>query len=470
MSRLKRFIGTASIYLVGSVLSKLVALFLLPLYTTRLSPEQYGTYDLVVSVISLLAPVAFFQIWDGMFRFAFDHQTPTGKYSEISNAFFVGILGVFVYATLFWIIYNMSPIDQVWLVFIYGLTIAVNYQYTFVARVFLKNKLFVLSGLVNSLLSAIINIILILKFDMGVESLYIAPVIGSVVQVLMIENELHPLQNIHLRDVNKQKMLMILRFSIPLCVSTISYWLLSGYTKVIISQQLGTYENGLYAVASRFSSMITLVISVFQYAWNEMAYLMSGDEDRKVKYEKSVQYIFKVVMLGSVILLFIIKLIFPIFIDETYQAALSVVPLSLIGVAFNTFAGFLGTIFLAEKQTRWIFWTTILAAFINVICAWIFTPLWGLQGAVGALSLSFFILSFARILLVRNLFSIRLRLSSLLYVILFGAMGYLFFVIENTIVLIFIIGILCTFSVYIFRDILFALWNSITDNENEGRS
>ena len=75
MNKIKRFFETAGIYFAGNILSKLVAFFLLPLYTTRIEPAQYGNYDLVISLINLVAPIAFFQIWDAMFRFAFEVKT-----------------------------------------------------------------------------------------------------------------------------------------------------------------------------------------------------------------------------------------------------------------------------------------------------------------------------------------------------------------------------------------------------------
>src|SRR5690606_37393740 len=125
-----------------------------------------------------------------------------------------------------------------------------------------------------------------------------------------------------------------------LCVAAVSYWMLSGYTKIVISQQLGIHANGLFAVASKFSSMITILITVFQYAWNEMAYMMVDDEDRLYKYQKSLEYIFKVIIIGSGIFLLSIKIIFPYLIDEAYNEALLLIPLALTGVAANAFANF----------------------------------------------------------------------------------------------------------------------------------
>lgn len=466
MNKAKRFIKTSGVYFIGSILSKLIAFFLLPLYTQKLSPDLFGMYDIIITIMSLAVPVVFFQIWDGMFRFALEKQQETEKYSIISNSFSIWALGFVIYTIVFWTMSRIFHFELTGLIFAYGLSVALQYLYTFIARVFLNNKLFVLSGLVNSLLSAIINIVLILQFRMGIESLYIAPVIGCAAQILMIEAVLRPLKHFHSKDVKIEQIREMLRFSIPLCIATVSYWLLSGYTKIAISQQLGTYENGLYAVANKFSSLIVLIVSVFQYAWNELAYLIASDDNRVASYEKSIQYIFKVAVLGSGIFMLFTKIIFPYFIDPSYNGALMIIPLSLIGVAANSLAGFIGTIFMAEKQTKYILWTTIISVVFNILFTWIFTPIWGLQGAIGALCLAFSLLAIFRIYVVRKLFAIILPWSYSIYLFVLAASTYVFFTVNNIWILVIIIVLLIGISLYSLRDILLALWKNITKKES----
>jgi len=461
MNKIKRFLETAGIYLIGNVLSKLISFLLLPLYTSMLPPDQFGMYDLVVTVISLSAPVVFFQIWDGMFRFAFEKHRTNEKYSVISNSFCVWSLGFIIYTIAFLTIYNILRFEFSWLIFLYGIVITVQYQYLYIARAFLRNKLFIVSGLINSLLNATINIVLILKFDMGIESLYIATIIGCIAQILVIELVLHPLKYFRLRDLKMNKIMQMLKFSIPLCIATILYWLLNGYTKIAISQQLGTYANGLYAVANRFASMMTLITTVFQYSWNEMAYFMAEDQYRIAKYEKSVNYIFKIMTLGCGVFMLFTKLIFPYFIDSTYRDALLIVPLTLIGVAINAFASFIDTIFMAEKQTRWIFKSTIIGAGINIVALWIFTPIWGLQGAIGALCFALAVLVLFRIFVLEKMFSIKLEWSNYVYPLFLMAVVYVFYSVNNTSWLAFSVILLSGISAYCLRDLLMPLWRGI---------
>ena len=70
--KIKRFIKTAFVFLTGNVLSKIISFLLLPIYTEKIDPAQFGNYDVAFTFINLIAPIAFFQIWDGMYRISFD--------------------------------------------------------------------------------------------------------------------------------------------------------------------------------------------------------------------------------------------------------------------------------------------------------------------------------------------------------------------------------------------------------------
>ena len=101
MNKLGRFVKTVLVYFIGNVLSKLVSFFLLPLYTSYIPPEPYGTYDFIITFLNLFAPILFFQVWDGMFRRSFDFENTSDKYKIINNAFSVCMLGGVLYFILF---------------------------------------------------------------------------------------------------------------------------------------------------------------------------------------------------------------------------------------------------------------------------------------------------------------------------------------------------------------------------------
>ena len=159
--KVQRFLKTAFVFLTGNMLSKLISFFLLPLYTSRIAPGQMGIYDLAMSFINLIEPIAFLQIWDGMFRFAFDYKADAEKKTVVSNTLLVFLFGIAIYFCAFCTLNAFYDFDYFGYILLYGLVYALHYVHTYVARVFLKNKLFVFSGLANTLCTALLNIFLI---------------------------------------------------------------------------------------------------------------------------------------------------------------------------------------------------------------------------------------------------------------------------------------------------------------------
>ncbi|PGN11568.1 hypothetical protein CN959_04420, partial [Bacillus cereus] len=176
MNYLKQFIKTSGVFFIGNTLTKLIGIFLLPLYTSKINPESFGYYDLTISLINLVIPILFFQVWDGIFRFTFDYEKVADKYAVISNGIMIQIFGALLYSITFFVVTSSLnySIEYKYLIFIQGVLFAFQYYYNFVARSFSKNTLLVATGLLNSIISILINVILIVIYSMGIESLYIS--------------------------------------------------------------------------------------------------------------------------------------------------------------------------------------------------------------------------------------------------------------------------------------------------------
>lgn len=459
MNKLKIFLKTSITYFVGNVLSKLIGFFLLPLYTNKLAPDQFGSYDLSITVLAFVVPLVFIQIWDGLYRYGFEKESIKEKYCVVSNSYLVWFISLILFTIIYIIINNLFVIQDCFYIFLYGLSMAANYQYFYLARVFLKNNLFVISGLINSIIVASLNIVLITVFDLGVRSLYISSICGFVVQILIIEVFLHPIKSFKIKDVNKNSIIQMIKFTIPLSFTTISSMLLQGYTKISISTQLGTYSNGLYAVANRVSSIMTIFITIVQYAWNELAYIIASEVDSKHKYEVGISYIFKIAIIASSALMLVIKIAFPYFISDAYREALFIIPLTLIGITANAYANFLSILFLAEKQTKWLFLTTLFVAVINVTTQLVFTSTIGLQGFVTILCLSYTLLAGFRIFTVRRTLKINFFKLNYLYMAILLATVLIFYYIESLIIMVLFIVSLGLLLIYILRKLLKQMLN-----------
>lgn len=440
---IKRFLKTAMIFFSGNMLTKLISFLLIPLYTLKIDPSQFGTYDFMMSLINLIVPLSFFQIWDGMYRYSFDHKSRENKNKVISNSVFICFIGSVIYISVFSIISTVFKIDNYIYVLVYGWLFGINYLYTYTARVFLKNRLFAISGVLSSILTAALNLYFILILHWDITSIYVSSVMGLIFQILLIEFSIGVLREFNLSIIDKNLIKKMLKFSLPLCVATVSYWLLSGYTRLLILNMYGAHENGLYAIANKFSSLIVLLVSVLQFAWNEAAYLMKKNDNKKEKYRIAIDVMTIGVSFGISFFCLFSKLVFHFVIASQYNGAIYIVPTALLGVSFNALAGFLGTFFMAEKSTRFILTSTLSSSLINIVLGYSLTLNFGSQGAAISLAISFFVLMMLRIFRLNKEYNLNLKYMKLLYLLLVILSSVLAFYILNTVFIILFMILLC---------------------------
>ncbi|WP_180270776.1 lipopolysaccharide biosynthesis protein [Sporanaerobium hydrogeniformans] len=444
MSNTKRFLKTSGVYFLGNVFTKMISFLLLPLYTSKLDTKSFGYYDLSISLISLVVPIVFFQIWDGVFRFIFDYEQEENKYEVISNGLVIQVVGVCLYTLLVYIV----EIEYKGLIYLTGISTAMTYFYAVVARGFTQNKLFVLSGTINSVISILVNVVMIGLFDGGIESLYIASVLGAVTQIIIIESRIKVLKYFKISSLSMSLIKDMLKFAIPIGVSTVAYWLLSGLTRLTITASIGVQANGLYAVANKFGSILVLGFGVFEFAWNELSYTIVKDVDKHRIYETGANLILKVLLMGTAIALPAISMLFPYIINEQYHDANTIIPPVILGVVANSYASFLGTIFLANKNSFFVSISTICSAIINMLALSILVPLFGLMGAVHALMISFIANACLRMIVVKKLYNIDINLIVVLGGVTVLGMASILYYIQN-----------CTYSIFfILIAILISLW------------
>ena len=88
MSREGKLVKNTMILGLGSFFPRLTAFITLPILTGYLTKAEYGTYDLITVLVSLILPAATLQIQSAAFRFLIDERgNEERKKSIISNIF-----------------------------------------------------------------------------------------------------------------------------------------------------------------------------------------------------------------------------------------------------------------------------------------------------------------------------------------------------------------------------------------------
>ena len=87
MNRSTKFINDIFIYAIGNLGSKLITFLLVPLYTYYISPDDFGYYDIVLTLTFLAMGFITFQLRDGTFRFLLDNEDEYTRKGVVSFSY-----------------------------------------------------------------------------------------------------------------------------------------------------------------------------------------------------------------------------------------------------------------------------------------------------------------------------------------------------------------------------------------------
>lgn len=392
-----RFGKTVLVYFLGTVASRLVGFALLPVYTRLMTPSQYGEYDLWFTICAFLAPVAFFQSWDGVYRFFFQHND---RDAVVTNGLVLMAWGSLVYtcamAVALAALHSPAPMAT----FLFGLSTAAQYFLGYLARAQLKNTLFASSGLLNSTLAALISVGLLATTELGTAAIFIGLTVGNVAQSVLISASVKPTSYFKSTAVDHPLQRALLRFSLPLCLASVAYWLLSGFTRLALVRLDGMEANGLFAVADRFAFAMTLLSTVVMYAWQEFLYTDQDSPAAQERRDEGIRIILTAVLLTSAGTLLLVAAVFHWVVSDAFQEAYRLVPLTILSATMNTLSGILGAIFMATHKTRHLLTTTAVAAGVNVALCFVLIPRFGAAGGAASLLTAFTLMTVLRVAIV----------------------------------------------------------------------
>ena len=84
---LKRLGRQSAIYGLGGILSRLIAIFLIPIYTVYLGPVGFGKIETIVALMAVLAILLRAGITSAFFRFFFDSEEAARRLLVIRTSF-----------------------------------------------------------------------------------------------------------------------------------------------------------------------------------------------------------------------------------------------------------------------------------------------------------------------------------------------------------------------------------------------
>ena len=378
-SRETKLVKNTIIYTISNFGSKILTFLIVPLYTYYLSTAEFGTYDTVISIINLLAPMCTLAIHEGLLRWLLKSDE---KHEEILGSG-LSLLFLFVVVTdfLVYIVCRLINWEYTFVFIVLMTTNALYNSFQFVARGEKKNKVFAISGVIYTIVMLVLNVLFIVYFRWGVNGMLWSMAIAQMCVIVYLLWMLRDRLQFKQMRFKKKLAIAMLSYSIMLVPNNISWWVMNASDRIMLTAMVGAATTGIFSLAHKFPSIVTILHTLFYQAWQEQAILEYDSASRDSYYTKVFNHYMRLACCAVTVLIPLSKLLIVYCMDQSYMDSFQYVGLLYIGSLFSSFSGFYGIGYISAKDTKGAMETTILGAVINFLVNLFLIPLIGIWAA-----------------------------------------------------------------------------------------
>lgn len=411
-----RLLKNTVIYMVGNFGSKILTFLIVPLYTHYLSTSEFGTYETIVSILGLISPLCILAIHEGILRWLLGSFEKRGEIISTGASIYLILICITEMIIMIFSIITHWKYSIFFGLLLLGSTLQTVLQFS--ARGLQSNKVFAFSGIIYTTVMLLLNLVCVIILRMNIIGMFISSIIASFVSVLYIGVSLKNTVSIQKKLINKTVAKDMLKYSILLVPNDISWWIMSISDRIMLSYMINPSATGIYSIACKFPSIISILHTIFYQAWQEQAVLEYKSEDRDQFYTKVFNTYMKLALCVVLVLIPLSKWVIITFINASYQSGYIYLGLLYLGAIFSSFSGFYGTGYISAKDTKNAMKTTFIGAVVNVVINIILIPIIGIWAACLSTFIGYCIVWIIRVKQTRKYFLIKVNWS--VFMILFS--------------------------------------------------
>lgn len=412
MNKYKRLGKNIIFQTIGKFSSKLLVFFLVPLYTSMMTTEEYGIADYINVTVTLLYPILTIVIAEAEARFALDKNENISHIFTFSN--FVGLAGVFA-AVLLSPLLRLIPIINDWyMFFLVALTCYIFYEIFVHFSIGLDRfSTVAAAGIINTLSNISSVIIFLLFFNAGVKGYILSSIIGNLTASLFIffKERLYRYY-INIFKVEKDLIKRMVFYSVPMIPNSISWWINNSVDKYMMEFYNGVSAMALLSVAYKIPSILVTVVGIFVSAWHVSSVEHFGTDENKIFFQKIYKLFNLVITVFMAACVSFTKEISAFLFKTDFYNAWIIVPILLFAYVFQSEATFLGSVFTANKNTGILFISTLVGSVVNISVNIIMIPRYSGFGAAVATLFGYMVICIIRYVFALKIIPLKVQFKN----------------------------------------------------------
>lgn len=394
---MSKLLKNSVIYTFVLVLQNATSFFLLPLYTSYLTPEDYGIVAVVNSIIGILTIFFTLSLNGAANRFYFAYKDNLEKLKRFWGSLFVAtILNSIILGSLFYLFRSVllqpfagqvqfSPYILLGLI-----SVTLNPAFLFFQsciQATQNGKQFAVQNFLFFLLNLLLTIIFVTQCDYGAMGVLLARAITTIIFFILTLILFLPKIKI---GINRDDLKTGFKYSLPLLPHSLFGWTYSTIDRLLINKIRTTAEVGLYNIGAQFGLVMNILTDSVNKAYAPWFFekLLEGSSGKKSIVKVSAILVLAYSFIALCLSLFSPELVM-LMTKSGFHSAWFTIP-------FISFSSVFGGIYyvvcnsLFVKKTYLVPFVTFSSAIFSIILNLLLIPRFGMIGAaISGLSAQF---------------------------------------------------------------------------------
>lgn len=430
----KDVLSLSSVYAIGNIAQNALSIILIPLYTSYLSPSDFGILALLNLTISLLTSFISSPISSAFGRFYYkpDYQDKNGIL--LFNLTCLLIFQTLVMAVVYWVLSEwicrvlFNNQDLIHIVRLYGvmliLTSASSFFLSFI-RLLKLARYYVFLSLSNFILSFMIIIYLLIRLKLGI----LAVIYGNMSGLFYMTLLCVPFAWKHSAfQFSLSIMKEPLKYGYPLLVAGYSNLLIQSGDRYVLKMFRSLSDVGLYSFGYQIAALLNIVLvnPIKDGLRPVVLQKEKHPEEQKRFLVNSATYYYWIGLFISLCLsLFAKEAIMILARKPEFWSSWIIVPIISFSYVHHGLGNFLGWGPMMAQKPYHISGSLLASAVVNISLNFIFIPIWGLLGAAFATLVSYIFWNSLKAYYSAKFYSLYFDISRLLIITAVGVGLYL---------------------------------------------
>lgn len=462
MNRYKTLAANTAVLAIGQFAAKFLVIIMMGFYQSMLGTTGYGEINNIIDIAVLLMSFASLSIGEGIIRFGLDKSYRKDQVFSIGlRVTVIGLLVSLIFIPLVSLLSDLMPDVQVlallkqyaWITMLYVITGCLKSSVALFVRSAGYVRLYAVDGIFTTIMNILFNLLLLWAFNLGNIGYLLSVILADVCSICFLWFMADLKRYFLFWGLDKRLTKGMLKFSIPMIPTSVMWWITNVSSSFFVSEMISFEASGIYKAAYKLPSMIALISGIFSQAWN-MSAITEKNSRTIANFYTNVFNIFQsfIYVLGAGLLL-VIRPAIAIICAPEFHVSYIYTPFLIMSVVFTCFSTFMGSVYLASKQSVRSMVTSAIGAGLNILLCFLLVPVLQIQGAALAGFIGFLVIFIVRALDSRRIVFMDMKLPKMITnILLLFAMGMIVMFVTNdfayyiTLSLLFVIVVILNFQ------------------------